>query len=224
MPLVGVPSFIEFSQRSDLRCFFVIIRRPDDATIMSPDDAQAETFDLAPSIVEQPTDAFRDAAVGQPWGSLLCASSPALRSQEVNLKDPLPSSLGLQAFEMPGAPSSLPPEGSDSRESKQPEGKLLSQESAERAALAPLTPTKLEVQRADSVPVAYNSEVNHVPMPHPPSFPCLFRLVPWGTCQPLVDGGTTRMASMPCIGRPNNGGCPVIAWSCSCANGLQTLH
>ena len=76
MPLVGVPSFVQFSQRKDLRAFFVTVRRPDEreraaaapatATCDSSGSSDCET--VVPCIVEQPTNAFKDAAgKGNPW-------------------------------------------------------------------------------------------------------------------------------------------------------------
>jgi hypothetical protein len=168
MPLVGVPSFIEFSRRRDLRCFFVTIRRPDVAAIMCADDAQAVPSVLAPSIVEQPTDAFRDTAGGEPWGSLLGARSPAVRAHDP-WQEPLSPSLELrlQEFEMPGAQSSTPKLGVMSHENTPPEGQLPSQELAENAVLAPPTPTKLEIKRAESVSLPYNYEVSKSLSPTP---------------------------------------------------------
>ena len=76
MPLVGVPSFVQFSQRKDLGTFFVTVRRPDErervtaaptiTNYESSGSSDCET--VVPCIVEQPTNAFKDASSkGDPW-------------------------------------------------------------------------------------------------------------------------------------------------------------
>ena len=91
MPLVGVPSFIEFSQKRDLHYFFVLVRKLEDAD-------RLDLVDHPGSIgIQQsaPTEAFEVASASEPWGSVEVAASQeereakraALEAFEDSLKD-----------------------------------------------------------------------------------------------------------------------------------------
>ena len=94
MPLVGVPSFIEFSQKRDLHYFFVLVRRPEMPTAVSLEDGSDRQagLDIGQSA---PTDAFEVASAAEPWGTVEVAASQeekeakraALEAMEESLKE-----------------------------------------------------------------------------------------------------------------------------------------
>ena len=75
MPLVGVPSFIEFSQKRSQQYFFVLVRKPDIAAkpkVIKLTEVTREMTDLAPG------NAFVAAVDAEPWGSRETAASQEL--------------------------------------------------------------------------------------------------------------------------------------------------
>ena len=94
MPLVGVPSFIEFSQKRDLHYFFVLVRRQGSpaATSLGDTGEHPGSIDIRQSA---PTEAFEVASAAEPWGTVEVAASQeekeakraALEAMEQSLKD-----------------------------------------------------------------------------------------------------------------------------------------
>ena len=94
MPLVGVPSFIEFSQKRDLHYFFVLVRRLENpvATSLGESGQQHSGLDIRQSA---PTEAFEVASAAEPWGTVEVAASQeekeakraALEALERTVKD-----------------------------------------------------------------------------------------------------------------------------------------
>lgn len=72
MPLVGVPSFIEFSQKRNLRYFFVLVRQSEDGTAEAP---QPEAEKEIQPIKSSPIEAFVAASAEEPWGDRMEATS-----------------------------------------------------------------------------------------------------------------------------------------------------
>lgn len=72
MPLVGVPSFIEFSQKRSHQYFFVLIREADNPA--SPECAKPETENRSLTNLAL-VRAFEAAADDEPWGSREVAAS-----------------------------------------------------------------------------------------------------------------------------------------------------
>ena len=94
MPLVGVPSFIEFSQKRDLHYFFVLVRRLENPVATSLGDVGEQHSGL--SIRQSaPTEAFEVASAAEPWGTVEVAASQeekeakraALEAMERSLQD-----------------------------------------------------------------------------------------------------------------------------------------
>ena len=79
MPLVGVPSFIEFSEKRDLTYFFVLVRRPvgpsTNSSTGSDNSERQKRRRTLPPRRSSPTEAFVAASTDEPWGSREVASS-----------------------------------------------------------------------------------------------------------------------------------------------------
>lgn len=73
MPLVGVPSFIEFSQKRDLRYFFVLVHKQEGSD--SQKQRWARSVELGTPRVSSPMEAFMAASSEEPWGERVDATS-----------------------------------------------------------------------------------------------------------------------------------------------------